>query len=321
MPQLVSIIIPTFNRASLIGETLDSVLAQSYSDWECIIVDDGSDDATEAIVSEYTKSDTRFQFHKRPNDRPKGANACRNYGFERSKGDLVQWFDSDDILHKDKLKIQTEQIQMSGKSISVCDFKLFRDSISDADLHNANLNPDSLKTFYQYISGHSTLNTQIVLWSRNVVENVKFDESLNRAQDLDFVYRVLSQNQRNFQVVQQTLAYIRAHSNSITNAYHQGNYASLQSELKVRNAIFNATYNDKKVPLPIRKKTFKMYLNAIRVFMLNGYFEEYYKLMRNLAARVGFIHKSVILLLMAIAALYQKTKRGLYIYAKVTNTI
>ncbi|WP_372938266.1 glycosyltransferase family 2 protein, partial [Seonamhaeicola sp.] len=86
---LVSIIIPTYNRAHLIGETLDSVLAQTYTHWECIVVDDGSSDHTSQVVATYCKNDARFQYHQRPLDRPKGANACRNYGFELSKGEYI----------------------------------------------------------------------------------------------------------------------------------------------------------------------------------------------------------------------------------------
>ena len=63
---LISIIIPTFNRAHLIGETLDSVLAQTYPNWECIIVDDGSTDTTDEVVGEYVKKDSRFLYHHRP---------------------------------------------------------------------------------------------------------------------------------------------------------------------------------------------------------------------------------------------------------------
>lgn len=95
---LVSIIIPTYNRAHLIGETLDSVLAQTYQNWECIVVDDGSTDGTDEVMAAYMAKDTRFQYHHRPKDRLPGGNAARNYGFEVSKGEYIQWFDSDDLM-------------------------------------------------------------------------------------------------------------------------------------------------------------------------------------------------------------------------------
>ena len=81
---LVSIIIPTFNRAHLIGETLDSILAQTYTHWECLITDDGSTDNSIEIIQEYVTKDTRFKLFTRPANRPKGANACRNIGLEKA---------------------------------------------------------------------------------------------------------------------------------------------------------------------------------------------------------------------------------------------
>ena len=94
---LVSIIIPTYNRAHFIGETLESVIAQTYENWECIVVDDGSTDYTDELMEYYCKKDTRIQYHHRPDIKPRGANACRNYGFGVSKGEYINWFDSDDL--------------------------------------------------------------------------------------------------------------------------------------------------------------------------------------------------------------------------------
>ena len=99
MQKTVSIIIPTFNRGCLLEETLQSILKQTYTKWECIIVDDGSTDNTEKIVEKYIKSDSRIQYYKRPETRKKGANSCRNYGFKLAKGEYINWFDSDDEMY------------------------------------------------------------------------------------------------------------------------------------------------------------------------------------------------------------------------------
>lgn len=98
---LVSIIIPVFNREKLIGETLASIQNQSYTNWECVIVDDGSTDSTENIVKSFIEKDKRFRYYNRPSDYVKGANSCRNYGFEMSSGEFVNWFDSDDVMLPD----------------------------------------------------------------------------------------------------------------------------------------------------------------------------------------------------------------------------
>ena len=124
---LISIIIPTYNRAHLISETLDSVLAQTYPNWECIIVDDGSTDTTDEVVGEYVKKDSRFQYHHRPKDRKKGPCACRNYGFEFSKGEFIKWFDSDDIMYSELLEKQVgtfeEAIDCSVCKVAYYDFE------------------------------------------------------------------------------------------------------------------------------------------------------------------------------------------------------
>src|SRR5690554_3366688 len=107
---LVSIIIPTYNRAHLIGETLDSVLAQTYTHWECIVVDDGSTDNTDEVMAEYLIKDSRIQYFHRPNTHLPGGNGARNYGFLQSKGKYIQWFDSDDLMDVEKLKVKVENI-------------------------------------------------------------------------------------------------------------------------------------------------------------------------------------------------------------------
>lgn len=98
MNPLISIIIPTFNRAHLIGETLDSIIAQTYQNWECIVVDDGSTDNTSEVMTEYVNRDSRIQYYKRPNELKPGGNDARNYGFELINGDWIHWMDDDDIL-------------------------------------------------------------------------------------------------------------------------------------------------------------------------------------------------------------------------------
>lgn len=94
---LFSIIIPTYNRAHLLSKTINSLISQTYKNWECIIVDDVSTDDTRNLVEKYSKSDSRFQFHVREKN-PKGASHCRNIGLENAKGDYIIFLDSDDML-------------------------------------------------------------------------------------------------------------------------------------------------------------------------------------------------------------------------------
>jgi len=107
---MISIIIATYNRAAYIAETLTSIANQTYKDFECIIVDDGSTDETESIVSSIEKNDSRFKYIKRPSSVPKGANHSRNYGYSLSKGSYVKFFDSDDVMLPHHLEVSMKYL-------------------------------------------------------------------------------------------------------------------------------------------------------------------------------------------------------------------
>lgn len=96
MNLLFSIIVPTYNRADLIGETLETILAQSYSNWEVIIVDNHSTDDTDEAVSKYT-SDKRIRYIK--HDRNYERARSRNTGLQNATGDFVTFLDSDDFIY------------------------------------------------------------------------------------------------------------------------------------------------------------------------------------------------------------------------------
>ncbi len=100
MMPIVTIVIPTYNRAHVIEEALLSIQGQTYTNWECIIVDDGSTDNTLEVLKGFEKKDNRFKIHTRPKNRTKGANACRNIGIEKSQGAYLIFLDSDDTLAK-----------------------------------------------------------------------------------------------------------------------------------------------------------------------------------------------------------------------------
>jgi len=109
----VSIIIPTYNRVSWLKGAIDSVLRQSYQDFELIIVDDGSTDDTKKIVTNYGN---RVKYIYQPN---RGPSAARNSGIEKAQADLITFLDSDDRWMKNKLKTQVELIT-HDPNIKIC---------------------------------------------------------------------------------------------------------------------------------------------------------------------------------------------------------
>ncbi len=95
MKNLVSIIVPAYNSAAFLAETLDSVLAQSYAEWECVVVDDGSTDATAAVAEEYARRDGRIVLIRQSNQ---GVAAARNRGIGASHGKYILPLDADDVI-------------------------------------------------------------------------------------------------------------------------------------------------------------------------------------------------------------------------------
>lgn len=106
----VSIIVPTYNRAHIIGRSVESVLAQTYADFELVLVDDGSTDETKELIESY--QDERICYYYAGQNQ--GVSAARNYGIEKARYDYIAFQDSDDIWHPNKLEKQMQALLQAG---------------------------------------------------------------------------------------------------------------------------------------------------------------------------------------------------------------
>ncbi|EDM45371.1 TuaG [unidentified eubacterium SCB49] len=113
---LVSIITPLYNAAPFIEKTIQSVLDQTYSNWELLIVDDASTDNGLQIVRDFFGNDPRIKFY--PNTINKGAAHCRNQATSEATGDYIAFLDSDDLWHKNKLEKQLKFMQKHDCDVS-----------------------------------------------------------------------------------------------------------------------------------------------------------------------------------------------------------
>ena len=122
---LVSVIVPTYNYAHLILETLESVRNQTYTHWECIIVDDGSTDETSTVVQAFLEqySEHHFIYIQTANG---GTSAAKNKGISLAKGSLIQFLDADDLLSPRKLEIQVQQMQTQDLALVFSSSRFFR---------------------------------------------------------------------------------------------------------------------------------------------------------------------------------------------------
>jgi len=263
METMISIIIPTYNRAHLIGETLDSVLAQTYKNWECIVVDDGSIDYTSELLELYTKKDSRIQYHHRPIDRKKGANACRNYGFELSKGEYIQWLDSDDILHFNYLEEKIRFILNVSVDVVISNTECFYDKERSTYVVFNNLSSND-RLLIDYITGKINLNTQSVLWKKKAVCRFDYNENIMRAQDLDFHFRILKEMNIKAGFIEKSLVFIRIHDQSLSGNYRRGVLRSILDEVLIRRNILKYVIDKKKFSSEEKRLTLKRYLKAFK---------------------------------------------------------
>jgi len=101
--KLVSVIIPTYNREVLLPRAINSVLTQTYGNFELLIIDDGSTDSTEKLIHDYMKKDSRVKYYKQNNQ---GESSARNLGVSKAKGDFIAFLDSDDEYLPEKIEKQ-----------------------------------------------------------------------------------------------------------------------------------------------------------------------------------------------------------------------
>ena len=106
---LVSVIVPTYNYAAFIGEALESVRAQTYSNWECVVVDDGSTDGTREIVERWAAQDARFRYVRQERRRQAVA---KNRGIAESRGEYLQFLDADDLIESRKLEEHARALEV-----------------------------------------------------------------------------------------------------------------------------------------------------------------------------------------------------------------
>ncbi|PKD21137.1 hypothetical protein APR41_12030 [Salegentibacter salinarum] len=180
-------------------------------------MDDGSTDYTEKLMEFYCAKDFRIQFHHRPKKRRKGANACRNYGFELCKGKYIQWFDSDDLMAPNFLDLKVKAIEENKVDYVISKSANFKDP-NRADIISKNEKYYRFNDFeitnYNYVTQKINWLTYDFLGKREVCEKVRFNETLSSGQEYNF-FSKLTCFSVNGLIIDSYLTYRRMHSQSI----------------------------------------------------------------------------------------------------------
>lgn len=288
MKPLVSIIIPTFNRAHLIGETIDSILQQTFQNWECIIVDDGSSDATEEIVLVFSMKNPAIKYYRRPANLPKGPSACRNYGFSFAKGDFIHFMDSDDLYLPNALetyeKSFSELIDVVVAKLALTDF----DSgliIKENQIESKNLLED-------YFIGKVAFYVSGPLWRKSFLlkQEALFDENISNLDDWDFNLRMILQNPK-VSYLNEVIIQYRFHQDSLSQEIHKFNFAEIQSEISAREKILMILKEHRGINLSV---VINFYTKRCQLFLkealLQKHSKKYYLLFKTMNLQILNYH-------------------------------
>ncbi len=243
MPQ-VSIIMATYNRAHLIGETLHSILNQNLEDWECIIIDDGSTDDTAEVVKGFTSSDPRFQYTSRNSKYNKGLPGCRNQGLDIAKGEYLIFFDDDDIVHPHNLDTCIDQL--SDPQLKFCRYEK-KPFSGDAPSNFDGYLPEK-KSFFdiqkidKMITGEIPFASCCVMWKKCCFDRVRFKEDLMYAEEWECYSRILSQGLKGISL-NSVLYYNRKHKHSNTGEFYRKDPSRLNSQRKAAIMVIENLYS------------------------------------------------------------------------------
>jgi len=233
---LISIIIPCFNYGWVLAETLESLLAQTYPTWECIIIDDGSTDTTRIVSEEYQARDARFKYIYQTNA---GMSAARNSGLRIASGEYVQFLDADDLLMSHKFEVQLDYLRKNPDTDLIYgDVRFFRHGIPDVlsrsfDMLDKQWTVGVPETGEELINALVQCNIMVVnspLVRTSLINQVGyFNERLRSMEDWEYWLRCAMVGARmHFSDNPDTWALVRVHSTSVSQNIRRMASANLQ---------------------------------------------------------------------------------------------
>lgn len=211
---LVSIIIPVYNQEKYLKETLQSVINQSFSNWECILINDGSVDDSVAIINEYLTQDNRFHFINSEN---KGVSNARNLALQQVKGDYILFLDGDDLIHPEKIAQAISNFQKnSDLSIVFNTTSYFQDTIENK-LYDIKIDAELLhfNDLLLYWGEKIIIPIHSAIIKRSLLDGIEFNTNLTAQEDWLVWLRLFQKNPKVL-VLDAVLSFYRKHNTSRT---------------------------------------------------------------------------------------------------------
>ncbi len=191
---MISVIIPLYNAARFIGETLSSVQSQTCQDWECIVVDDGSTDNSADLVKCIAQSDCRIRYVYQANA---GPSAARNHGLRLARGEYIQFVDADDWFPSERFEVMLSAYASVGENIILYSSLLTADEndirLTSCYTRKTQVGDIDFRRMYGGFGQSFAFIPGAVLFPRKALRNVAWDESLRASEDWDFYLQLCKQ--------------------------------------------------------------------------------------------------------------------------------
>jgi glycosyltransferase involved in cell wall biosynthesis len=264
----VSIITCTYNRAHLIGETIESIIAQTFQDFEYIIVDEGSTDNTEEVVKSFP--DSRIHYFKIPNTQGH-LSAMRNFGIKKSQGKYIAFVDSDDLWLPEKLKKQFSALEADNSiGFSYTDIETFnqREILSKTIYKKSGTFCGS--AFEGLIHNEFVICATTLFFRKNCLDKIGYQNEDFRSGDFDFTVS-LSINFKAL-AIYEPLVRVRRHEGNVSNSsYLNRKFTHLKILERVRNTNHISQSDYKKIKTNVYY-AFGMQLLKLKEYKWANYF-------------------------------------------------
>ncbi len=209
MRPLVSIVTPMYNNAAVINETIQSVISQTYPNWELILIDDCSEDYTQKVVAHLLKLDTRIKYYEHSNN--KGAAEARNLGTKMAKGDFIAFLDADDLWAKDKLEVQLNLLNTSRADVCFGSYEWI-----DAMSNPLNIKVQALKILsYKKLLKANYIGNLTGIYNCKKLGKI-FTKDLKKRQDWLLWLEALRRSEKPAVGIAETIAYYRITDGSLS---------------------------------------------------------------------------------------------------------
>ena len=202
---LISVVIPAYNAGQFLDETLESVLSQTYENWECIIVNDGSTDNTESVAKKWCEKDSRFRLTNKENG---GLSSARNWGIKESKAEYIAFLDHDDVLTPDSLEVRINVLIEQNVDLVATKLQHFTDKLPKVSKNNAR--QDVLyyaKEGLTQLMAFNKVTPSTVLCKKSVMDEVGGFTWHKKAEDLHCWLKVLFAGYKIYRIDETLLLY------------------------------------------------------------------------------------------------------------------